>query len=149
MLDNVSDPRLLLGRTGDCVTFVEAILGPGSYHPCEGIGFLRRDGVLEAAAIYHGWTPDTGVIEISAASISRRWGTRSRLHVIFDYPFQQLGCQMVVARTSEHNHGPLRIWRALGADEYRIPRLLGRDHAGIITTLTAEQWAEWKEAHGL
>jgi len=112
------------------------------------MGFLRADGVLEASIIFHNYSPERGVIEISAASISRHWGTRARLMAIFEYPFGQLGCQMVVARTSERNAGPLRIWRALGADAYRIPRLRGRDEAEIITTLTAEQWAEWRAGHG-
>ncbi|MDX5370191.1 MAG: hypothetical protein LPL29_12535, partial [Alphaproteobacteria bacterium] len=34
-----------------------------------------------------------------------------------------------------------RMWKALGADEYVIPRLRGRDRDGYITTITKEQWA--------
>lgn len=140
--------RTLLGHTGACIALVEAILGPGSYPPCEGIGFLAADGTLEAAALYHNWNKGRGVIEISAASLHRRWGSKERVQTIFGYPFDQLGCQMVVARTSERNSGPLRIWKALGAEAYRIPRLRGRDEAEIVTTLTVEQWIEWRRRHG-
>jgi RimJ/RimL family protein N-acetyltransferase len=120
--------------------FVAKLLDEKSFANCTAVGFLDKDGKLEAGAVYNNWQPDQGIIEITAASIHRKWGTLGRLRVIYSYPFDFLGCQMVVARTSEHNAGPLRIWKALGADFYRIPRLRGRDEAGIITTLTVEQW---------
>lgn len=122
--------------------FVAELLDERGWENPVAIGFLSREGVLEAGVVYTNWQPENGVIEITAAAIGHKWGTRERLRVIFEYPFDHLGCQMVVARTSERNPVPLRIWRALGADEYRIPRLFGRDEAAIITTLTAEQWAE-------
>jgi hypothetical protein len=97
-------------------------------------------GRLRAGFVYHAYNPDAGVIEISGAALDRAWASKDRVRVIFGYPFDFLGCQMVVARTSENNPTPLRIWRALGADEIRIPRLFGRDEAAILTMLTVEQW---------
>lgn len=118
-------------------TIIEAERGFG---PCEALGFLDRKGRLEAGVVYHNFSPENGIIELSAGSVRRNWGTRDALRLIFAYPFDQLGCQAVVARTGEHNQTPLRIWRALGAAEYRIPRLRGRDEAEIVTVLTVEQW---------
>ena len=138
--------RALYGHTADVVAFVCKLLDEPGFGSCTAIGFLAEDGTLEAGAVYHNYNPDTQVIEITAASIHRRWGTLERLRVIFGYPFEQLGCQMVVARTSENNKGPLRIWKALGADFHRIPRLFGRYEAAIITTLTVEQWREGRFA---
>lgn len=133
--------RALIGHTPLIVQFVAHLLDfPEDFGPCEGLGFLDRDGFLEAGIIYHNFQRKYGIIEITAAARGHKWGTRGRLKAIFAYPFDQLGCQMVVARTSERNPTPLRIWRALGADEYRIPRLRGRDEAEIVTTLTVEQW---------
>lgn len=115
------------------------LLGEGGFGECQALGFLDADGVLEAGIVYHNWRPSAGIIEISAASINRRWGTRGRLNLIFDYPFNRIGCQMVVARHSEHN--PVRrIWKALGASEIVIPRLRGRDEAECVATLTVEAW---------
>jgi hypothetical protein len=120
--------------------FVALQLGfPRGFGECQALGFLDRDGALEAGVVYHNWNPEAGVIEISAASTSRRWGTRGRLQMIFGYPFDGIGCQMVVARHAEDN--PVRrIWRTLGADEFIIPRLRGRDRAECIATLTVENW---------
>lgn len=119
-------------------------LGETDFGNCQAIGFLDGEGMLVAGAVYHNWDPDAGVIEITAASLHRGWGSRERVRTIFGYPFDGIGCQMVVARTSEKNSAPLRIWKALGADFYRIPRLYGRGEAAIITTLTVEQWLRSK-----
>jgi hypothetical protein len=120
--------------------FVAALLGfPRGFGECQAVGFLDAACVLEAGVVYHNWNPEAGVIEISAASTTRRWGTRGRLHMIFGYPFDHIGCQMVVARHAEDN--PVRrIWKALGASEHVIPRLRGRDRAECIATLTVEKW---------
>jgi hypothetical protein len=107
---------------------------------CKAIGFLGKNGELEAGCIYHNWCPENGTIEITAAATSRKWGTKERLRIIFEYPFGF--CRMVVARTSENNPTPLRIWRALGANEYRIPDLRAAGEAEIVTTLTVEQWSK-------
>ena len=113
---------------------------PRGFGLCQAQGFLDASGVLEAGIVYHNWSPKARTIEISAAARNHSWATRSRLRAIFGYAFDLADCQMVFARTSERNPIPLRIWRALGADEYRIPRFLGPDEAVIVTTLTAETW---------
>jgi hypothetical protein len=121
------------------VEFVADLLTiPRGFGACKAIGFTDRDGALEAGAVYHNWCPENGTIEITAAALHPRWGTKARLRAIFDYPFGF--CRMVVARTSENNPTPLRIWRALGASEYRIADLRAPGEAEIVTTLSVEQW---------
>ena len=125
--------------------FVGQLLGErGSFGPCTAMGFLDADGRLVAGVVYHGFHRDSGVIEITAASTGHRWGTMNRAAVvraIFEYPFSF--CRLVVGRTSERNPAPLRIWRRLGASEYRIPELRGPGEAEIITTLSRDQWVAY------
>ena len=99
---------------------------------------------LEAGIVYHNWNPEAGLIELTAASKNRSWLNKANLTAIFEYPFAQLGCQLCVARISEHNARARRIWRALGATEYVIPRLRGPNEAEVIATLTREAWEERK-----
>jgi RimJ/RimL family protein N-acetyltransferase len=108
---------------------------------CTAIGF---GSPLVAGIVYHNWNPEAATIELSAASTCRNWLTKERLRAIYGYPFDQLGCQMVVSRHSEHNARVRRIWTALGANEYTIPRLRGRHEAEVIATLTEEAWREFE-----
>lgn len=61
------------------------------------IGLAYR-GKLIAGVVYHNYRPPKN-IEMSIASDSPRWATRSSLNVFFSYPFQQLGCSRVTAIT--------------------------------------------------
>lgn len=99
---------------------------------------------LVAGVLYHNWSPEAQVIEMSAASTTRRWLTRRVLKTMFDIPFNRFDCQMVVLRVSEHNAVMLHIARQYGFNEYVIPRLRGRNEAEHILTLTKEGW----EANG-
>ena len=108
---------------------------------CVGLGFMGKDG-LEAGFVYHDWQPDFGTIEITGAADG--WtGTLGKLRAVFGYPFDQLGCQMCIAHTM--NPRVVRIWTRLGAEEYRIKRLFGRDRDGTMLTLTREAWEKWNE----
>lgn len=98
------------------------------------------NGRLVAGVLFYDWDQDAGVMQISAASVSRRWLTRNVLHDMFAFPFGQFGCQMVVLRVSPDNDQMTRIARRYGFDEYLIPRLGGRDKDQIIFTLTDDQW---------
>lgn len=113
------------------------------FSECSAIGFCN-DGKLVAGFVYHNWVPENGVIEMSAASTTRRWINRARLFQIFAYPFDHIKCRMVVARHSEHNSTARRIWRSLGCSEYVIPELRSPTEAEVIATLTAETWRAGK-----
>ena len=114
---------------------------PGVTHgfgACQAIGFLLYDELI-AGIVYHNWSPETGVIEMSAASIKRHWLTRDRLAAIFEYPIA-IGCRLVVARTSERNTRAINLWRHLGAKEYSIPEMRGIGEAEIIHVLNLAEW---------
>ncbi|WP_420959365.1 GNAT family N-acetyltransferase [Brucella sp. IR073] len=99
------------------------------------------DGIeLAGAVVFHNWEPRAGVIEMSAAAVSRRWLTRPVLQRMFDYAFEDAGCQMAVLRVSERNKPMIRIARAYGFSGTFIPRLRGRDEGEFIFTLTDDDW---------
>lgn len=97
---------------------------------------------LISGLIYHNYSPEAGTIEITGAAINRRWLTRPVLYKMYEYPFEQIGCQMVVQRNSENNTHLNNILRRYGFSEYRIERMRGINEAEIVFTLTKEQWKE-------
>lgn len=128
---------------------VNAALGSWCAAHIDGIrnGFLNftsmgviLDNELIASLVYHNFDRKAGVIEISAASITPRWLTRPVLKAMFSYPFEELGCQMVVLRVSERNTRLMRILTAYSFDHVTVPRLRGRDEAERIFFLTDDAW---------
>lgn len=122
------------------VDFVNRELGE-RFSTCTAIGF--GDPIV-AGIVYHNWNPETAVIEISAASSRRDWISRDNLKTVFNYPFDELGCQLCIARISERNTRARRIWRAIGASEHLIPRLYGRAENAVIACLPVEAWREFE-----
>lgn len=105
------------------------------------IGVIE-DGDLVAGIVYHDWSPEAGVIEVSIAAVpGRQWLTRETIKRIYEYPFLQLGCQMIFGRVEETNERLLRILAALNYSFIRVPRAYGRDLDCILCTLTVEDWA--------
>jgi RimJ/RimL family protein N-acetyltransferase len=92
------------------------------------------------AAIYQNYDHDNGTIEISAASKSARWLSRSNLLEMFTYPFLELGCQAVVLRCDPDDSKLDRIFKAYGFNRYDIPRLRGRDKSEAIYILGDDEW---------
>jgi len=103
------------------------------------MGMIRK-GNLVAVVVFHNWQPDNGVIEMSGASIDKRWLTRRTLHEMFSYCFDKAGCQLVVMRTSANSKVLNRIMKPYGFKSHRIPRLRGRHEDEIINTLTDDDW---------
>ena len=102
------------------------------FGPCQALGFRSADGRIEAGFVYHNWSPESGVIEITSA-IAKGWRcTRGKMAAVMGYPFGF--CRMVVWRTAETNAGALRILRGIGANEYRIPDLHGPGEAEMISS---------------
>ena len=129
-------------RPREIAAFVSQGLWDGrrTIENCQALGFGSVEEGLVAGFLYHNYDPDAGVIEITAYSTHRGWTNKDRVAAIFRYPFEQLGVRLVVARTSEFNKPVLRIWRALGADFYRIPDLRADGEAEIISLYRREKW---------
>lgn len=101
---------------------------------------LGADGGMIGAAIFQNYDKDNGTIEISAAAVSPRWLSRNVLYEMFEYPFEQLGCQAVVMRCDPEDKRLSRIFGAYGFKRYDIPRLRGRDKSEAIYVLAEEDW---------
>jgi hypothetical protein len=102
------------------------------------LGVFRGSDLVAAVAL-HNWDQAAGVIEVSGASIDKRWLTRPTLWEIYNRVFNLIGCQLVVQRNDPD--APInRMCLSYGFNGYRIPRLRGRDRDEIVMTLTAEDW---------
>lgn len=111
---------------------------------CKTIGVLDSEGKLIAGIVYHNFDPDAEIIEISGASVTPRWLTRSVIARMYQYPFLECGCQMVVQRTPLDDE---RLLRQLASGNYsfiKVPRMFGRDRDGVLCCLTYEAWTENK-----
>ena len=106
---------------------------------CWAMAVMDGDRLI-CSVIYHNYEPDSGVVEISAGSVSKRWLTRETLRVMFTIPFKDFGCQAVVMRVAEADEPLHRMLGAYGFERYRIPRLRGRDEAENVFVLTDDAW---------
>lgn len=113
--------------------------GNQQFGECRTMGVVLG-GDLIAVMVFHNWNPESGVIEISGAGTSKRWLTRTTLRRMFAYPFDDVGCQMVVMRVSERNEPLARMLKVYGFKSHRIPRLRGRSEDEIVFTLTDDDW---------
>jgi RimJ/RimL family protein N-acetyltransferase len=110
------------------------------------MGVQDDSGRLLGVVVFHNWDYDHGVIEISAASESPRWLTRTVLREIFQVCFDQKGCQLVCARMAPDAVNVRDIFRRYGFEEQRLPRLRGRNKDEILCTLTDDKWRDSKWA---
>jgi hypothetical protein len=108
------------------------------------IGIIDEEGRLIAGLVYHNFSPDHGVMEMSGASISRRWVTRRVIARMFQYPFLECGVQMMVQRIPADDLRQLGQLAAYGYTLTKIPRLYGRHRDGVLATLTYEDWCNNK-----
>ena len=113
---------------------------------CKAIGVIDADtGNMLGGLVYRNWCPETGTIEISGGAMpGTNWLSRRTIQIMYDYPFYQVGCQMVIKTTMADNMIVLRIMHAVGFDLHLVKRLGGRDKDGVLGTLTQEQWEQSK-----
>lgn len=114
--------NLVLGqkeRIGEFLKQHEA-WGGGTYN-YEAIG-LEENGELIAGVIYDGYEAGARISSY-CAGVGKRWLNRDFLRVIFDYPFNQLGVNVVVNVVSTSNDESMRFTEHLGFKE--IARIEG------------------------
>lgn len=111
----------------------------GFVPPYVTMGVFNGENLI-AVILYNNFQPEAGVVEFHGAGVTPRWLTRPVLREMFAYPFEQLGCQMVVTRNSARNRRLHRMLKSYGFHDFYIPRLRGRDEDEVIWTLTEEDW---------
>jgi RimJ/RimL family protein N-acetyltransferase len=124
-------------------TLIPAVRERG-FPASKAIGVIE-DGKLIAGMVYHNFDPAAGVIEMSGAAIpGKYWLTPETLRRIYDYPFLEIGCQMVLMRVPEENRMLLRVLASIGYAFILVPRLLGHNKNCVLCTLTFEDWSSNK-----
>lgn len=101
---------------------------------------ITRNGAPICGILYHNYHPENGVVEMSIHSTSPRWMTRETVSHAMSVAYDQLGCQLAVARVSEQNNRAADMLRGIGFTGYLIPRLRGRDEDEWIFTMTDDAW---------
>ena len=135
--------RLLFGCSAQVAQFVAGLISgcDGGFGNCKAIGVVDEDtDELVAGMVFHDWQPGAGLIQISSASVTPRWLTAEVRHKMFSYPFDEIGCQMVVLEVSATNTRMVRIAKAFGFTAHFIQRLRGRNEDGYVFTLTDDAW---------
>lgn len=112
----------------------------GSFAPPFSTMGVFDGGNLIAVIVFHNYSSEHGVIEISGAADTPRWLTRQVLYQMFAFPFLMLGCQMITMRVDPADKRLRRILTAYGFDHITIPRLRGRDKDETLYMLTDDQW---------
>jgi len=133
---------LITGQDDTLAAWVASQAKLSGFEKYTAIGSADSHGNLLGATVFTNYHPEAGVIEMSSAAVSPKWLSREMINAIFTYPFDQLGCQMVVLRVSPHNSRMLNIGQKFGFNFYTIPRLRGRNEDEVILTFTAEQWRD-------
>lgn len=77
-----------------------------------GIGVILQGRII-AGVIYDRYIPDL-TIEMSVASVDKRWATRHNLKAFFMYPFIELGLKRVQTLCSAKEEDTMRFNQRLG-----------------------------------
>jgi len=131
--------KVIWGAESVIVPFVAGQIGlRRTFGECVTAAIVDETNNLAAGVVFHNYDPDSEVIEASAAAINPKWATRAVLTELMDYVFRH--CQMLVGRTAEDNMRVRRLWKAMGAQEYIIPRLRGREASEAVLCITDDAW---------
>lgn len=99
--------KVLLGYDKEVAEWVRQRLAMDSgFGECAAIGVVLT-GKLIAGVVYHNYRHPN--IEVSIASISPRWATKTTLKLLFDYPFNQLNCKRITGLVDSENQ-PVRAF---------------------------------------
>lgn len=109
--------------------------GPGS-----AMGVFDKNNVVAAVLIFHNYDHGAGIIEFSGAGDNPKWMTRSVLFSMFDYIFNNLGCQAVFTRTSIDHDKLTRIYKWYGFSRHVLPHLRGRGKDEAVYIISDDEW---------
>lgn len=107
------------------------------------IGVANDNNELIGGSVYHGWSPETGVIEMSSAAISPKWINRATLRVLFEQAFEGFKCRLVVMRVHPENMVMRDIAKRLGSREYVIDDLRADGVPEVVYTLSKTAWRKF------
>ena len=114
------------------------------FGPSGSLGVWDGNRKILGAVIFHGWQPDYGVIELSAAADSPKWLSRRAIREIMGICFDQHKCQQVVSRMATDNARAIKIYDFIGFKKLLLPNMRGRGRDEWLMLLTRDEWAASK-----
>jgi RimJ/RimL family protein N-acetyltransferase len=135
---------MLVGHDAAVAQWVGERIGIRDFGAYTALGILSGDQLI-AGVVFNNWRPPG--IEVTMASTSPRWCTRSTLAAIFWYVFEQIGCKRLTALTEAKNQ-PVRAFLChLGFQQEGLLRYgFPTDDAVIYGMLKEEcRWLRTKE----
>tara|TARA_R110000796_G_scaffold214260_1_gene330255 strand:- start:1301 stop:1765 length:465 start_codon:yes stop_codon:yes gene_type:complete len=105
----IAQPKEEIGK------FVSTIIGHGQHFPFDDYSALGlvKDNELIAGVVYNYYNKPNIFAHI-AATPGKRWLTKEFLFAMFDYPFNQLGCNRVTGLVPKKNKEARRFDTHLG-----------------------------------
>lgn len=110
------------------------------WYGAEGIG-LEQDGELIAGAVFDGYVP-RGRMSLHVAVAHKHAANKEFLLAMFDYPFRQLGVNVLLNPVGSKNEVSLKATKHLGFDELvRIPG--GSGDEDLVLFLMRRENCKW------
>jgi len=137
--------NLVFGENEAVSQWVAIQLGcrPSFFFPSKAIG-VSVDGDLIAGVVYNNMRPDgIGSIEMSIASIDKRWATRHNLAVFFGYPFNQLRLERAEAHCAASAMGVRDFLLKLGFSQEGIHRKAHHNGEDAVSFAMLKQDCRW------
>lgn len=104
------------------------------------------NGELVAGVVFERWN---GVhVEASIAVDHEGWATRNTLFRIFNYPFNQLGCEAISVLTPSSNPVALNLSTKLGFEPEAIIRYAAHDGSSMVVLKMFKHNCRWIGNHG-
>lgn len=138
--------RLVLGHDQAVGAWVAAripMLGVAeAFGPFAAIGVASTAGELIGGVVFHGYRPSCRTIQLSFASASPRWLTKSLIVGIMAYPFDQLQCERVTAYTPKRARDARRFIENFGFKREGLMRKEFGDDDAVISGLLKREWQQ-------
>lgn len=136
---------LVFGHDREVANFICHLLGipQDSFYPCRAIG-LERNGKVIGGVVYNNYSPlGIGNIEMSIATLDKRWCSRHTLRALFRYPFTQLSVGRVTAHCSANDEGVIMFLKKLGFVEEGLHRKAHFTGCDVLSFSMLKEECEW------
>jgi RimJ/RimL family protein N-acetyltransferase len=108
--------RLVYGRDAEIAEWVSKKIGEPNFGQCTAIG-VELDGGIIAGVVYSNYVEHKGnpiSVEISCASVDKKWCTRYNLRALYTYPFRQLRVPRAQVSIPVESKGVVKFNEKLG-----------------------------------
>lgn len=146
--------RLLVGEDEAVCRWVAAHIpqmvrrGLTGFGLATAIGVVNSQGELIGGVVYHNWQPAFGNIELSFASTTPRWLTKTLITQLLAYPFYQLDCIRITAVTPRKAASARAFLDQFGFAREGVHWRAFRDDDAITSCLKRKDWERHRYNRG-